>query len=86
MEKIRLALLSGGISSERQVSINSGRQVFDALDKDKYDIIQYDPKTDLQKLVIDADKIDAALVLINAHYFFSSTRSKLKSNTSNSCK
>jgi len=68
MEKIRLALLSGGISSERQVSINSGRQVFDALDKDKYDIIQYDPKTDLQKLVIDADKIDAALIILHGPF------------------
>ena len=38
MKKIRLALLSGGISSEREVSLNSGRQVFDALDKDRYDI------------------------------------------------
>ena len=51
MEKIRLALLSGGVSSEREVSLNSGNQVYEALDKDKYDIERYDPKTDLPRLV-----------------------------------
>ena len=68
MEKIRLALLSGGVSSERQVSLNSGKQVFDALDKDKYDIRLYDPKTDLKQLVIDADKIDAALIILHGPF------------------
>ena len=61
MKKINLALLSGGISSEREVSINSGNQVYDALDKNKYNIMRYDPKTDLEKLVADAPQIDAGL-------------------------
>ena len=68
MEKIRLALLAGGISSERSVSLNSGSQVFDALDKDKYDILRYDPKTDLQKLVMDAPDIDAALIILHGPF------------------
>ncbi len=68
MKKIRLALLSGGISSERQVSLNSGKQVFDALDKDKYDITLYDPRTDLKQIVIDADKIDAALIILHGPF------------------
>ena len=50
MKKLKLALLSGGISSEREVSLNSGKQVFEALDKEKYAITHYDPKTDLEKL------------------------------------
>ena len=54
MKKINLALLSGGISSEREVSLNSGDQVFDALDKEKYTIIRYDPKTDLPRLISEA--------------------------------
>ena len=66
MKKLMLALLSGGISSEREVSLNSGDQVYDALDKEKYDIIRYDPKTDLQQLVADAAKIDAALIIHNS--------------------
>jgi len=68
MEKIRLALLSGGVSSEREVSLNSGKQVFDALDKNKYDITLYDPKTGLKQLVIDADKIDAALIILHGPF------------------
>ena len=68
MKKIRLALLSGGISSEREVSLNSGRQVFNALDKERYDIALYDPKTDLKKLVMDAEKIDAALIILHGPF------------------
>ncbi len=68
MNKIRLALLSGGVSSEREVSLNSGKQVFAALDKDKYEITVYDPKTDLKQLVIDADKIDAALIILHGPF------------------
>lgn len=68
MKKINLALLSGGISSEREVSLNSGNQVFDALDKEKYAITRYDPKTDLPRLVSDADHIDAALIILHGPY------------------
>ncbi len=68
MEKIRLALLSGGISSEREVSLNSGAQVYEALDKARYDIQRYDPKTDLPKLVADAGDIDAALIILHGPY------------------
>jgi D-alanine-D-alanine ligase-like ATP-grasp enzyme len=39
MKKKTIALISGGISSEREVSLNSGNQVYDALDKNRYDIL-----------------------------------------------
>lgn len=68
MKKIKLALLAGGISSERSVSLNSGNQVFDALDKQKYDILRYDPKTDLKQLVMDAPDIDAALIILHGPF------------------
>jgi D-alanine-D-alanine ligase len=68
MEKIRLALLSGGVSSERDVSINSGTQVFEALDKDRYTITRYDPKTDLPRLVMDAPNLDAALIILHGPF------------------
>jgi D-alanine-D-alanine ligase len=68
MKKLTIALLSGGISSEREVSINSGNQVFEALDKTKYEIRRYDPKTDLQRLVADAARIDAALIILHGPY------------------
>jgi D-alanine-D-alanine ligase len=68
MKKMTLALLSGGISSEREVSINSGDQVYEALDKEKYTIVRYDPKTDLARLVEDAPRIDAALIILHGPY------------------
>jgi len=68
MKKRTVALLSGGISSEREVSLNSGNQVFEALDKEKYNIVRYDPKTDLQRLVVDAEKIDVALIILHGPY------------------
>ncbi len=68
MKKLTLALIAGGISSEREVSLNSGNQVYEALDKEKYDIRRYDPKTDLNRLVADADQIDAALIILHGPY------------------
>lgn len=38
MTKLRLALIAGGKSAEREVSLKSGEQVYQALDKNKYDI------------------------------------------------
>jgi D-alanine-D-alanine ligase len=42
--------------------------VFEALDKEKYDNRRYDPKTDLRRLVADADRIDAALIILHGPY------------------
>lgn len=68
MRKKTIALLSGGISPEREVSLNSGAQVYEALDKEKYDVIRYDPKTDLAKLTTDASRIDAALIILHGPF------------------
>ena len=68
MKKLALALISGGISSEREVSINSGNQVYEALDQAKYNIMRYDPKTDITRLVSDASKIDAALIILHGPF------------------
>jgi D-alanine-D-alanine ligase len=68
MTKLKVALLSGGISSERDVSIKSGNQVYEALDKAKYDVTRYDPATDLGKLVAQAPRIDLALIVLHGPY------------------
>jgi D-alanine-D-alanine ligase len=68
MQKITVALLSGGISSERDVSIKSGNEVYKALNKEKYEVIRYDPKTDLGKIVADHSKIDIALIIMHGKY------------------
>ncbi len=67
-KKINVALLSGGISSERKISIKSGNQVFQALDKTKYNVFRYDPKTDIPRLIADADQIDVALIILHGNY------------------
>jgi D-alanine-D-alanine ligase len=68
MKKRTIALISGGISSEREVSLSSGRQVYEALDKSRYDILTYDPKTDIPRLVSDAARIDCALIILHGPY------------------
>jgi D-alanine-D-alanine ligase len=68
MEKLTIALLCGGISSEREVSLHSGDQVYAALDKSKYQVLRYDPKTDLAQLVSEASQIDAALIILHGPY------------------
>jgi D-alanine-D-alanine ligase len=68
MEKLTVALLAGGISSEREVSLHSGQQVYNALDKDKYHILQYDPQSDLARLVQDAPKIDIAMIILHGPF------------------
>jgi D-alanine-D-alanine ligase len=65
MSKLRLALIAGGTSAERPVSLKSGEQVFQALDKDKYDIRRYDPRDDLPRLVQEAGELDAALIIMH---------------------
>ncbi|MFZ2087411.1 MAG: D-alanine--D-alanine ligase [Desulfobaccales bacterium] len=65
MTKMRLALIAGGKSAEREVSLKSGEQVYQALDKSKYDIRRYDPRDDLERLVRDASELDAALVIMH---------------------
>jgi len=64
-KKITVALLSGGTSAEREVSLSGGDQVYQVLDKDKYTVFRYDPKTDIARLVTDAPNIDVALIILH---------------------
>jgi D-alanine-D-alanine ligase len=40
--KLRVAVLMGGVSSERNVSLSTGKQILESLDRDKYDVIGVD--------------------------------------------
>jgi D-alanine-D-alanine ligase len=68
MEKLTVALLSGGRSAEREVSLNSGEQVYQALNKERYNIRRYDPKDDLARLIAEAAEIDVALIILHGRY------------------
>jgi D-alanine-D-alanine ligase len=63
--KLTVALLAGGKSAEREVSLKSGEQVYQTLDKERYEILRYDPRDDLLRLARDAEKIDVALVILH---------------------
>jgi len=65
MKKLHIALLYGGVSSERKISLKSGDQVYAALDRQKYRVTKYDPKTDINRLVSDASEIDAAFIAMH---------------------
>lgn len=64
-KKLTVALLAGGKSAEREVSLGSGEQVFRALDKSRYEILRYDPATDLPLLAKEAKRIDVALIILH---------------------
>lgn len=64
-KKIRLALIAGGKSGEREVSLAGAKGVEQALNREKYEVRRYDPATDLAQLVADAPKIDVAFILLH---------------------
>ncbi|RLC38477.1 D-alanine--D-alanine ligase [Candidatus Falkowbacteria bacterium] len=54
MSKLKIALLRGGVSGEREVSLKTGMMILEALNKEKYEVALYDPKDDLKKFYLDA--------------------------------
>lgn len=65
MEKTRIAVLAGGWSGEREVSLGSGQAVYDALDRERYDVELYDPSEDLATLIEKRSNIDLAFILLH---------------------
>jgi D-alanine-D-alanine ligase len=64
-KKLKVALLAGGKSEEREVSLESGEQVSRALDESRYEVLRYDPATDLPMLAARAAEIDVALIILH---------------------
>ncbi|MDR2456573.1 MAG: D-alanine--D-alanine ligase [Deltaproteobacteria bacterium] len=60
MTKKRVVVLMGGRSSEREVSLASGREVLNYLNPDRYAVESLDPATDLSILVSRASEFDVA--------------------------
>jgi len=68
MRRIRIALLAGGWSGEREVSLKSGKAIYNALDKRKYDVSIYDPRVELHALMEAKGEIDLAFNLLHGKY------------------
>lgn len=68
MPEIVVALIAGGTSSERAISLAGGDQIFSALDKNRYTVLRYDPRDDIGRLIRDAARIDTAFVNLHGRY------------------
>lgn len=64
--KIKVVVLMGGNSSEREVSLNSGREVIKNLDKNKYEVFGIDPSLELEK--IKEIKPDIVFIALHGKY------------------
>jgi D-alanine-D-alanine ligase len=68
VKRLRIALIAGGLSGEREVSLKSGDAVEKALDPKKYDVKRYDPRDGLGLLLAESGNIDLALILLHGRY------------------
>jgi len=68
MHKIRIALLAGGWSGERDISLRSAEAVYNALDKGKYTVNMYDPQNNLNGLMELRDKVDLVFSLLHGKH------------------
>jgi D-alanine-D-alanine ligase len=64
-ERLRVALLAGGRSGEREVSLKGAAEVAKALDPARYEVRPYDPATDLARLAAEAGELDVAFILLH---------------------
>ena len=66
-KKIRVALLRGGNSAEREVSLSSGAEVLAHLDRERFTAAEYDPAFDIPRLASDiaAGRLDAAFLALH---------------------
>lgn len=64
-DKKRVALIAGGKSGEREVSLKGASEVEKVIDRSKYSVVRYDPVTDLGRLVADRESIDVAFILLH---------------------
>ncbi|MGB9712487.1 MAG: D-alanine--D-alanine ligase family protein [Dissulfurimicrobium sp.] len=64
-KRLRLALICGGRSAEREVSLKGAEEIKRALNPSRYEVMIYDPAIDISRLVHDAPKLDAAFILLH---------------------
>lgn len=64
-EKLHIALVAGGVSGERAVSLSGAASVEKALDSEKFTVRRYDPATDLARLATEASELDFAFILLH---------------------
>jgi len=68
MKRKRIVVLAGGWSREREVSLASGKAVYGALDRDRYEAHLYDPRDHLETLVRSKGEIDLVLIMLHGRF------------------
>lgn len=68
MKKLQVALIMGGLSNEREISLKSGAEVGKALNPERYSISVYDLKDSIPRLIADASQIDVALIVLHGRF------------------
>lgn len=66
--RIKVALLMGGRSTEREVSLASGREILDNLNPDRYEVATFDPAAELSRLVAEVKNFDVAFPALHGPY------------------
>lgn len=67
-KRLHVALIAGGTSHEREVSLTGAEGVEKALDEGKYQVTCYDSATDLARLATDAPTLDFAFILLHGFH------------------
>ncbi|HBT97028.1 MAG TPA: D-alanine--D-alanine ligase, partial [Desulfobulbaceae bacterium] len=65
MTQMRIALLAGGVSGEREVSLKGAEAVAAALNPEKFAVRRFDPACDLTALAAAKDEIDFAFIILH---------------------
>ncbi len=70
LNKLKVAVLYGGVSNEREISLLTGKQIGEALDKNKYEVFFYDTKDELKKLFLDCESkgVDVAFPALHGKF------------------
>lgn len=68
MNKKHIAVIFGGTSGEREISIKSAKSVMDGLNKEKYEISSYDFPNDLEKFLNEYKTIDVVLPILHGKF------------------
>lgn len=63
----RIGVLMGGMSAEREISIKTGRAVFDALKRLGYDVVAIDVDRDILERLV-RESIDVAFIALHGRY------------------
>lgn len=66
--RYKVAVLCGGLSSEREVSLKSGKMVGEALRELGHEVIYFDPAEDLGKIIEEKDEIDIFFPVLHGKY------------------